>query len=593
MWLQSAYHKKLDQQYHSTRIIALANEIQLQCVDVLMCGFAQKITHTPTDRAPVAYQKMVKAFNELCALIENENDSAQKSRRAKLVREIKLLCDRIMSKSTKLSSSQADEGFGGLVGDLNTFNTIRMMVERMGDDINELVEPYRNLKAISEGEAKEANKAIEVFGLISLVFAVLPLGLCGWFVWEFSKSIRVLMENTKRLANSQPLLAARDTGDEMAVLDTSFRNMADALAAANRRTRATIDNAGDIICVLNSTGKIVEVNPAASELLGYASDELKGSTIEKIVRPQDLSRARTQLASAIENSGKSDFDCHLTTAEGGSLYSEWTVQWAPSEQELFCVVHDLTERKQIEKMKQEFFDMVSHDMRTPLSSVALGIQAVTKSKTYTLPESAAGLLKKAEENAVLLIRLVNDLLDMDKIESGKIELRYARFSIKRACDKAITIVSALAERKKLAIAGPTDDILVVGDPDRILRVIINLLANAIKFSPKKTSIEVRFAATPDYIEVSIQDQGRGIPPEMCDHVFDRFTQVEIGDATKKGGSGLGLAICKSFVELHNGSIGVESELEKGSRFWFRLPLSNRTDVPTEDEETKDDDDDDD
>ncbi len=590
--LQAVYNEKLETQIGATRIIALASQIQLACTDVILCGFAKKITHTPTDRAPVKYLELVKSHSEICNEIASEPNSPDKTRKLALIREVKLLCDKIVKLSNELEPPSTDEGeFGALIGRLQTFNKLRFMFEKMGEDINEFDNPYRELEKSSRRDLKNVKAVMDVFSSLGPIAIALAFAFFIWLVRDMHGSIKVLMLNTDRMARSLPLVDMKDTGDELGVLDREFRAMKAALDAANRRTRATIDNAGDIICVVDSSCKILDVNPAASKLLGWPRETLKGAGISALIADQDLEAAMLKLTGAVKQSGKVDFDCHLKTENDSRLFSEWTVQWSAGEQELFCVIHDLTERKRIEQMKQEFFDMVSHDMRTPLSSIVLGVQGVTQSETLEIPDAATSLLRKVENNALLLIRLVNDLLDMDKVETGKIQLRFAQFSLKGTCEEAIDIVAALAERRKIIITPPAGDLEIVADPDRVLRIIVNLLANAIKFSAKKGTVELTFQHTGENVEVTVQDHGRGIPPELCQAVFDRFTQVAVSDSTKKGGSGLGLAICKGFVELHAGEIGVDSEVGKGSRFWFRLPIRKIEDVHVDANDDNDDDDD--
>lgn len=578
-YLQSIYENKLQQQIHSTKVIALAQRIQLDCTEVILCGFAQRITRTQTERGPRKHADLIDAHKQLCGELESEPNAERKQRQVKLVHEIKVLCDAATRDANQLNGaspaadSEGMEELTALVGTLKTFNKLRLIIERLGEDIIELTAPYQNIQTNAEKELAGLRRAIDVFTLAGTISVCCAFGAFVWFMRGVYGSVRVLLQNTKRLAQSQTLLPfEKHVDDELGQLDLQFREMATALETANRRRRATIDHAGDIICVLDRDMSILEVNPAATQLLGWTAAELKNLGLNELIVKSDQEKLRVNLEKAMQSQSKTDFDCQMKTAGGAILYCEWTVQWSPTEQEMFCVIHDFSDRKRIEQMKKDFFDMISHDMRTPLSSVALAVQAVTDSEVYELPGGARRLLNKAESNAIILIRMVNDLLDMDKFETGKMELSHSTFSLKAVCDEAMNVVSPLAENKEIRLIGAQTDLDVLADTDRILRVIVNLLANAIKFSPIKGTITLHIERKNDQAEVSVTDQGRGIPAEMIDAVFDRFTQVRVGDATKKGGTGLGLAICKAFVELHGGQIGVDSEVDKGSRFWFRIPI---------------------
>jgi signal transduction histidine kinase len=185
-------------------------------------------------------------------------------------------------------------------------------------------------------------------------------------------------------------------------------------------------------------------------------------------------------------------------------------------------------------------------------------------------------LAAAEANVDRLIGLVNGLLDLEKMESGKLDLDCEPCPVSLIIKAALGAVSGFAEQQGVRLEVPASigsggDYVVHADKDRIVQVVINLISNAVKFSPKGGLVSLRVTPSGDFVRLSIVDQGRGIPPNMRDAIFDRFKQVEVADAKIKGGSGLGLAICKAIVERHGGVIGVDSIEGQGSTFWFTLP----------------------
>lgn len=259
---------------------------------------------------------------------------------------------------------------------------------------------------------------------------------------------------------------------------------------------------------------------------------------------------------------------------------------------LLLSLNDITERQEVEQMKDEFVSIVSHELRTPLTSIRGSLGLLLTGKLGTLSDKGQRMLEIAVNNTDRLVRLINDILDLERIESGKVNL------IKQPCDaaallsQAAEVMQAMAEKANITLSVSTISVSLCADPDRIIQVITNLLSNAIKFSPQASTIwlttELK-AADPEQenqknvpqsnpsLLIAVKDQGRGIPPEKLETVFGRFQQVDASDARQKGGTGLGLAICYAIVQQHNGNIWVESTMGKGSVFYVTLPTIQKGD----------------
>ncbi|MDZ4837460.1 MAG: HAMP domain-containing sensor histidine kinase [Candidatus Melainabacteria bacterium] len=237
------------------------------------------------------------------------------------------------------------------------------------------------------------------------------------------------------------------------------------------------------------------------------------------------------------------------------------------------VFHDATNRlNEAARLKQQFVAMISHDLRTPLSAVKSTLELLGDETWGEQSDKAKTKIVRAEENLRHAINLINNLLDLEKIQSGSIELRTEHVNLGELLTRCANVVAPLAERSSIAITSPPScAIELLADDQRLSQVIINLLGNAIKFSPPGSKITINAAQEQDRIKVSIQDQGPGIPEELSEKIFDRYQQVDSADGVKHEGHGLGLAICKAIVDAHGGTIGVESQLGKGSNFWIRIP----------------------
>lgn len=227
--------------------------------------------------------------------------------------------------------------------------------------------------------------------------------------------------------------------------------------------------------------------------------------------------------------------------------------------------------KRAEQRKQEYISMISHDLRTPLAAIQGTIAVANRGSYGALNEKGLKRMSAAESDAERLIGLINEMLDYEKLDSGTFELEKTATSLATIADSAINAVRPLAEQKNILINVANGDTTLHCDQDRMIRVIINLLGNAIKFSAEGTAIKIEGVQNKDETIVRVKDSGRGIPASSLGKIFDRFSQVETEDATKLGGSGLGLAICKAIVEAHGGKIGCESVVGKGTTFWMTFP----------------------
>jgi len=226
----------------------------------------------------------------------------------------------------------------------------------------------------------------------------------------------------------------------------------------------------------------------------------------------------------------------------------------------------LVQRSELDQIKDEFISTVSHELRTPLTSIRGALGLLSAGLMGNVDAKAQNLLRIAVTNTDRLIRLINDILDIERMESGRATLHVRRVSLRDLVSQAIETMTAMADAAAVTLVlvatPPSETLSLDGDSDRILQVVTNLLSNAIKFSPPNTSVHIHIEADHDWLTLRVSDQGRGIPTDKLESIFDRFQQVEASDARQKGGTGLGLAICKTIVQQHNGSIWAESNVQQ-------------------------------
>jgi signal transduction histidine kinase len=255
----------------------------------------------------------------------------------------------------------------------------------------------------------------------------------------------------------------------------------------------------------------------------------------------------------------------------GSCFPIWLAvsEVMLGEQRIFTgFLRDITELKAVEKMKDEFVATVSHELRTPLTAIHVSLGLLWEGTAP--PEKREELVQIARSNTGRLIRLVNDILDLQKIEAGRFELSPRELEAAEVVDAALSGVAALAEQGEVRLRREGGARLSA-DRDRLLQVLTNLVANALKFAPPGSEVAVAIQAVGDGVRFEVRDEGPGIEAEELPRLFGKFQQLSAGAGGGRVGSGLGLAISKALIEQHGGRIGVESRAGEGSTFWFELP----------------------
>jgi signal transduction histidine kinase len=237
------------------------------------------------------------------------------------------------------------------------------------------------------------------------------------------------------------------------------------------------------------------------------------------------------------------------------------------------VIHfrDISQRMALDRMKDEFISTLSHELRTPLTSIRGALGLLSSGMHGPMDEKASKLLRIALTNSDRLVRLVNDILDLERIQSGRVPPAFRPVQLGEIVRQAIDGMEPIADAAGVRLMYQVAQAEVAADPDRLLQVLTNLLSNAVKFSPPESTVSVALEPAGEGVTLSVTDQGRGIPSDKLDAIFGRFQQVDADDSRQKGGSGLGLAICRTIVQQHSGRIWAERNPECGSTFRVFLP----------------------
>ena len=352
---------------------------------------------------------------------------------------------------------------------------------------------------------------------------------------------------------------------------------------------AIVESSDDAIIGKTLDGVITSWNRGAESQYGYSAEEAKGKPISILI-PPDRSDELTYFFERVKRGERvQHYETKRLRKDGSIIEVSLTV--SPIRGPVGGIVgastiaRDITERKQVERMKDQFVSTVSHELRTPLTSIRASIGLLASGVGGTLSEKSQRMLEIAITNTDRLVRLINEILDSDRLASGKTPMEKKQCSAAQLVTQAADVMKPMAEKAGISLSIKSQDAPLWADPNRIIQTLTNLVSNAIKFSAKGGRIWVTAEPKGNQMLFKVQDEGRGIPPDKLGLLFERFQQVDASDAREKGGTGLGLSISKGIVEQHSGRIWAESTIGKGSTFFFTLPLPQETEVPAQPEAT--------
>ncbi|MES2453921.1 MAG: ATP-binding protein [Bacteroidota bacterium] len=345
------------------------------------------------------------------------------------------------------------------------------------------------------------------------------------------------------------------------------------LSESEQRFRGIIEKSAEGMLMTDQNGQISYLSPSVNILLGAQSGELVGTSIQSLLHPDERVAFDIQLEQLLKQEiSEMEFLTRIKAKSGGWIWIEGTVMDLRKEQSISSLVfqyRDVTNRIELELQKEDFVQITSHELKTPVTSIKGFIQVLKKRHQKEEREQDIKIIERIENQSERLVHLIEDLLDVTRIKNGELPYHFSYLDLTTYLPEVIAAHEAIHQEHTFNFStfGPA---LVYADKDRIAQVISNLLNNAIKYSPGKTTVEIKLSLEDGHIKTSITDQGIGIPAAQQERIFERFYRVSTLPKDAVNGLGIGLYISNEIVKRHGGEIAVSSKEGQGSEFWFRL-----------------------
>lgn len=466
----------------------------------------------------------------------------------------------------------------------NTLLKINIIIEE-NDEIFGYITLYTDWKNSKNKELRNIRQLSTISILLFIIIAIFSFILHT--KWIYTPILKLKDITLKISSGNYGTKIPQRTADEIGSLSNSIDQMRDKiqltmneLVDGEKMQRAILESVPDAIITINAKGIIQSFNPSAEKTFQYAANEVTGKNI-KMLMPDDIAFHHDQYLNNFISTHRAkviDISRELfgIRKDQSRFPIDLTINAKVIDNEYIFtgVIRDITERKKVDRLKNEFVSTVSHELRTPLTAIKGSLDIVTHGLNLKLPEQATTMLNIANRNVERLLILINDILDVSKLESGKLNFKLEKVEAKPFLKSCIELNQEYAKKynTKFLCGECDDDIIINVDKDRLAQVMSNLLSNAAKYSPENIAVKISTVVNHDVIRVNVKDYGPGIPEDFQNTLFEKFTQSDSGDTRQVGGTGLGLSISKMIIEKLGGTIGFDTIINKETTFYFELPI---------------------
>lgn len=352
------------------------------------------------------------------------------------------------------------------------------------------------------------------------------------------------------------------------------------IAQRERHLQSIVDATLDGIITIDESGRILSVNPATERIFGYSADELVGQPLTRLVPDRAAAQHEQGLAARLQDPEAgfvgSTIEVQGRRRDGTVFDAELSVSELVGEgpRRFLGVIRDISPRKEVDQLKDRFISTVSHELRTPLTAILGSLELLRDGAFGPLPEGAAHMVSLAYDSGERLVRLINDILDLERLGTGRMDLYKTDIDAGDLLSHVAATLQGFASRHevRLEISPPSSTLQVHADRDRLVQVLTNLVGNAVRFSPPGGTVRLGVQPAAGVARFRVEDEGPGIPDEFKDRLFAPFSQADAGDTRRQGGTGLGLSIAKAIVQEHGGQIWYASQQGRGTTFFFDIPV---------------------
>lgn len=358
---------------------------------------------------------------------------------------------------------------------------------------------------------------------------------------------------------------------ELVRVNRSLQAEMEERARAKREIDSVYSLSPDILCILDFDGKLRRVNPAFAEFVGLPEFALEGRTLASFAHPDDIWDVTASLTDLSDGTDLVEFENRWRDRGGDYRWVAWKAVAVQDDQLIYAAARDITDRVSVDRMKDEFISVISHELRTPLTAIRGSLGLIAGDALGEIPQAVREMMEVAVVNSDRLIRLINDILDVRKMEAGELSLEIVETDFEEILSRVVQEMTPLANESGVNLSANRFSGRVRVDPDRIIQTLTNLVSNAVKFSAAGGTVRLDAADLGAVLQVTVSDEGRGIPEDKLEVIFDKFRQLDASDSRQNGGTGLGLAISKNIIERHGGRIWAENRPEGGATLTFALP----------------------
>ncbi len=546
--------KQWSREWHYRMVSNAANGMMISCLALMRMG--EEITDERWKNLNNEMKDARKYKAELFRLLKNEPNS---------LHELDKIQGPFAFIEKKFAVAKQSVASNNLI--FLTFPERREMIPQMIalESFLQRIIKNADIKADDGGALKNLQLNILGWGLLANILSSLLLAI--YFSKDINTRLMILADNANRLAHDRRLNPLLEGKDELAQLDAVFHNTAATLSEARKKERAVFDNSQDIICVLDSDGRFLSINSACEKTWGYSKDELLTDiTLLDISVGDDKSKTGKLLSEQDGSTKHFSFESKVQKANGAFVFEEWSCSRKDGEPFIYCIAHDITARKELELLKQDFLAMVSHDLRSPLTAIYGTTQLAGNGAFGDVSADVKASLQEINGYCRQLVELISDLLDLEKLDAGKLNMDMEDIELADVLNKSIS-VSALKEQVKLSYTPELDETVVKADIDRLTQAVTNVINYAAANS--QNGVRVRLNNRDGWSEVQIYDSA----PVLAEAQLRILFSHQRGNASSDVATQLSLELASKIIEKHGGQVQVIAQ-DQGNLFSLRLPLDS-------------------